>query len=69
MKDNIIDFTSAKVANTYCHSKEIGQITISILLNPETNHPYFYLLPDREELLPIVDLLEDSLLKHIFVSH
>lgn len=68
MKNNIIDFASAKTSRKLYNSKELGTITISVLLDSQTNNPYFYLLPDREELLPLVDVLEDTLLKHVFIS-
>lgn len=67
MKDNIIDFAEKQKANKLYESNEIGKITISVLVDSQTNTPYFYLLPDKAELLPIVDVIEESLLKHIFI--
>ncbi len=41
--------------------KQFGEIKITVFKDPNTNCPLFYIQPDCEELLPIVDILEDNL--------
>lgn len=40
--------------------KEIGEIKISVYKNEDGNS-FFYIKPNDETLLPIVDILEDTL--------
>lgn len=39
----------------------LGTVTISILSDNTLPLPYFYILPDSKELLPLVDLLDETL--------
>ena len=40
--------------------KEVGNIEI-IVYKTEEGYPFFYIQPNNESLLPIVDILEDTL--------
>ena len=40
--------------------KEVGNIEITVY-KTEDGYPLFYIRPDDESLLPIVDILEDTL--------
>ena len=40
--------------------KEVGNIEI-IVYKTEEGYPFFYIKPNNESLLPIVDILEDTL--------
>lgn len=42
-------------------AKQFGEIKIKVFKDSTTNSPLFYIQPDCEELLPIVDILEDNL--------
>lgn len=69
MSNNIIDFNSIKGnANTLkeLNVKEIGNINITVYSTDICNSPIYYILPDRKELLPIVDLLDDTLTNNSF---
>lgn len=68
MSDNIINFNSVrnnKILNGL-DIKEIGNINITVYSERETNSPIYYLLPDKKELNPIVDLLDDTLTNNSF---
>ena len=41
-------------------AKEIGEIKITVYKN-EDGYSFFYIKPNDETLLPIVDILEDTL--------
>ena len=41
-------------------AKEVGNIEITVYKTKE-GCPFFYIKPDDESLLPIVDILEDTL--------
>ena len=41
-------------------AKEVGEIKITVY-KTEDNYSFFYINPDCEKLLPIVDILEDTL--------
>lgn len=41
--------------------KECGKITIHVYRESNSNASFFYIRPDQEDLLPIVDILEDTL--------
>lgn len=42
-------------------AEPFGEIKITVFKDSKTNYPFFYIQPDSEELLPIVDILEDNL--------
>lgn len=68
MANNIIDFNTVKNGNKLheLNVTEIGNINITVYSENTTNYPVYYILPDREELLPIVDLLDDTLTHNCF---
>lgn len=68
MSNNIIDFNSIKNSNTVheLNVTEIGNINITVYSSDICNSPIYYILPDRKELLPIVDLLDDTLTNNSF---
>lgn len=41
-----------------------GSITIQVYRENNTNKTFFYLMSDSDSLLPIVDILEDTLKKY-----
>lgn len=41
-------------------AKEVGNIQITVY-KTEDGYPFFYIKPNDESLLPIVDILEDTL--------
>lgn len=61
--DNVIDFNSYKSnkSNSSSNPNVLGTVTISILSDNSMPLPYFYILPDSKELLPLVDLLDETL--------
>lgn len=61
--DNVIDFNSYKSnkSNNPNTPNILGTVTISILSDNSMPLPYFYILPDSKELLPLVDLLDETL--------
>lgn len=67
MSNNIIDFNSIK-GNTIheLNVTEIGNINITVYSTDICNSPIYYILPDKKELLPIVDLLDDTLTNNSF---
>ena len=68
MSNNIINLNSVRNKNTLDELvvKEIGTINITVFLEETTNSPVYYLLPDKKELTPIVDLLDDTLANNSF---
>ena len=68
MSNNIINLNSVRNKNTLDELvvKEIGTINITVFLEETTNSPVYYLLPDKKELTPIVDLLDDTLSNNSF---
>lgn len=65
---DIIDFNSIRNAELL-HSlnvTEIGSINITVYREETTNSPIYYILPDKKELIPIVDLLDDTLVDNCF---
>lgn len=59
--DNMIDFNSYK-SNKFNNSPNVlGTVTISIVSDNTLPVPYFYILPDSKELLPLVDILDETL--------
>lgn len=65
MSNNVIDFNTAKNIKKL-NVREIGNINITIYAEESTKYPVYYILPDRKELLPIVDLLDDTLTNNAF---
>lgn len=65
MSNNVIDFNTAKNIKEL-NVREIGNINITIYAEESTKYPVYYILPDRKELLPIVDLLDDTLTNNTF---
>ena len=67
MYNNIIDFNSMQ-DNTIQELSitKIGNINISIYSENNTNFPIYHILPDKKELTPIVDLLDDTLTNNCF---
>lgn len=68
MSNNIINLNSVRNKNTLDELvvKEIGTINITVFLEETTNSPVYYLLPDKKELTPIVDLSDDTLAHNSF---
>ena len=46
--------------------KEIGSINITVYSEKSTNYPVYYILPNKKELIPIVNLLDDALTNNCF---
>ena len=44
--------------------KEYGKINVTVYLDEETNLPFFFILPDKVELIPIVDVIDEALSIH-----
>ena len=44
--------------------KEYGKINVTVYLDEETNLPFFYIEPDKAELIPIVDVIDEALSIH-----
>lgn len=68
MSNNIIDFNAIKNSKMLkkLNVKEIGNINITVYSEETTNSPMYYILSDRKELVPIVDLLDDTLTNNCF---
>lgn len=68
MSDNIIDFNTVRNSKLLngLQLKEIGNITITVYSEETTKYSTYYILPDRKELIPIVDLLDDTLSNNCF---
>lgn len=68
MSSNIIDFNTVKNSNKLheLNVREIGNINITVYSTDICNSPIYYILPDKKELLPIVDLLDDTLTNNSF---
>ena len=69
MKNNIIDFNTIrneKILNDL-DLTEIGSITITVLKENNNNYVIFSILPSMKELDPIVDVLDDALVKNTFI--
>lgn len=68
MSDNIIDFNAIRNNKILeeLNIKEIGNINITVYSEEKTNSPMYYILPDREELIPIVNLLDTTLTNNCF---
>lgn len=62
-KGKMIYFKKSKNCNVL-KAKSIGTITISVLLDEYTHLPFYYIEPDTNDLLPYVDLLDDTLSKY-----
>ena len=65
MSNNIIDFNTAKHTKKL-NVREIGNINITVYLEESSKYPVYYILPDRAELIPIVDLLDSTLSENNF---
>lgn len=61
----IIYFPKTK-SDTMLKAKEMGTITISVLLDEYSHLPFYYIEPDSKDLLPYVEFLDDALSKHSF---
>jgi len=68
VSSNIIDFNTVKSSNKLheLNVREIGNINITVYSTDICNSPIYYILPDKKELLPIVDLLDDTLTNNSF---
>jgi len=68
VSSNIIDFNTVKNSNKLheLNVREIGNINITVYSTDICNSPIYYILPDKKELLPIVDLLDDTLTNNSF---
>lgn len=64
MSNNIIDFKNIRdhIFFNNLNKKEIGNINITVYSTDICNSPIYYILPDKKELLPIVDLIDELLL-------
>lgn len=69
MSNNIINFFTARnnkhtknhVDTKKLKVKKIGNINIAVYAEETTKYATYCILPDRKELNPIVDLLDDTL--------
>ena len=43
--------------------KEYGKIDITVFIDDKTNLPFFYVNYDTPELIPIVDIIDEALIK------
>lgn len=68
MSNNIIDFKNIRdhIFFNNLNKKEIGNINITVYSTDICNSPIYYILPDKKELLPIVDLIDDTLTNNSF---
>ena len=68
MSNNIIDFKNLRdhIIFNNLNKKEIGNINITVYSTDSSNSPIYYILPDKKELLPIVDLIDDTLTNNAF---
>ncbi|MCI8636843.1 MAG: hypothetical protein HFJ36_03145 [Clostridia bacterium] len=68
MTDNIIDFNTIRNGKMLDGLKvtEIGSINITVYEEENTKYALYYILPDRKELIPIVDLLDETLTNNCF---
>lgn len=68
MSNNIIDFNTVRNGKALdgLNVTEIGNINITVYAEETTKYPVYYILPDRKELIPIVDLLDDTLTHNCF---
>ncbi len=68
MSNNIINFNAVRNSKILdgLNVTEIGNINITVYSEESTNSPVYYLLPDKKELIPIVDLLDDTLTHNSF---
>lgn len=68
MADNIIDFNTIRNGKMLkgLNVREIGNINITVYEEEDSKYALYYILPDRKELIPIVDLLDDTLTNNCF---
>ncbi len=67
VSNNIIDFSTVKSNTVHeLNVTEIGNINITVYSESTTNSPIYYILPDKKELTPIVDFLNDTLTNNSF---
>jgi len=68
VSSNIIDFNTVKSSNKLheLNVREIGNINITVYSTDICNSPIYYISPDKKKLLPIVDLLDDTLTNNSF---
>lgn len=68
VSNNIINFNAVRNSKILdgLNVTEIGNINITVYSEESTNSPVYYLLPDKKELIPIVDLLDDTLTHNSF---
>lgn len=68
MSNNIIDLNTLENGDELQEANltKIGNINIAVYSTDICNSPIYYILPDRKELLPIVDLLDDTLTNNSF---
>lgn len=65
MLNDINAIKNSKILNAL-NIKEIGNINITVYREGNRNFTFYYLLPDKKELMPIVDLLDDTLANNSF---
>jgi len=68
VSNNIINFKNLRdhLIFNNLNKKEIGNINITVYSTDICNSPIYYILPDKKELLPIVDLIDDTLTNNAF---
>lgn len=68
MADNIIDFNTIRNGKMLkgLNVREIGNINITVYEEENSKYALYYILPNRKELIPIVDLLDDTLTNNCF---
>ena len=47
--------------NNFLNGKKYGSITVQVFKENQTNKTIFYLQSDSDSLLPVMDVLEDTL--------
>lgn len=44
--------------------ERIGTVTVEVYKSVSHSHPFYYIKADKEEMLPVVDVLDDVLTCH-----
>lgn len=68
MADNVINFNAVRNSKMLdgLNLTEVGNINITVFRENSSNYAIYYILPDKKELIPIVNLLDDTLTNNSF---
>ncbi|MCI8470335.1 MAG: hypothetical protein HFJ35_02415 [Clostridia bacterium] len=68
MADNVINFNTVRNSKMLdgLNLTEVGNINITVFREEASNYATYHILPDRKELIPIVNLLDDTLTNNSF---